>query len=267
MKVVKYSGKIEEFNPEKIIGTILRAGGSKKLASEAVQEVIKNYHEGMTTKEVLNITLGFLKKEPGVPERYDLKRAIMSLGPSGFPFEIFFASVLENYGYKTEVGEKIIGRGFVYEVDIIAEKEKKFMVECKYHNKVGIITKIRYAKKAYERFLDLKSFGFNQPWLSTNTKCSYDAIEYAKNVNMKITTWTYPKTESLRELIEKKRLYPVTILKSLKPRIKERLYNSKILIAKDLLKYSPEELRQKTRLPEKEIKEILRKVREVVGAD
>ena len=191
----------------------------------------------------------------------------MSLGPSGFPFETFFAHLLEHYGYKTKVGEKLIGKNIVYEIDIIAQKvrDEKFMIECKYHNKLGIVTKIRFAKQTHERFLKLKKYNFGQAWLVTNTKCSLDAIEYAKNVNLKITSWAYPKNESLLFLIENKKLFPITILKSLPRGIKEKLYNSKILIAKDLLRYTTQELKQKTNLSEKEIEEIIKKVKEIIG--
>ena len=272
MQVVKYSGEVEEFSPEKIKRTIINASGSKKLAEEAVREVVQQYHDPMTTKEILEILLGLLKKEPGVAERYDLKRAIMSLGPSGFPFEIFFAHILEHYGYTTKVGEKLIGNNLVYEIDIVAQKlppgkqsGKKFLVECKYHNKPGLATKVRYAKQTHEKFLALKNYNFDQPWLVTNTKCSFDTIEYAKSVNMKITSWGYPKEESLMVLIKKQKLYPITILQSPPNKIKEKLYNSKILIAQDLLQYSLPELKQKLQLPEKEITGIIRKVKDIVG--
>ena len=189
----------------------------------------------------------------------------MSLGPSGFPFENFFASLLNHYGYKTKVGEKLIGNDIVYEVDIIAEKDGKFMIECKYHNKLGIITKVRYADITYKRFLDLKKYNFDQAWLVTNTKCSEDTIDFSKKVNLKITSWRYPKEESLMALIEKKGLYPITILKSLPNEIKEKLYNSKILIAKDLLGYETKKLMKMTGLTEKEVAETIQKVNEIVG--
>ncbi len=270
MEVIKYSGGIEPFNPEKIKYTILDAGGSKKLAEEAVQKVTKEYHKGMTTKEILNILLKFLKKEPGVSERYDLKRAIMSLGPSGFPFETFFANLLNYYDYTTKVGEKLIGNGRVYEIDIIAEKNinsqrKKFMIECKYHNKLGIRTKIHHAKHTYQKFLKLQKYNFNQPWLTTNTKCSLDTLNYAKKVNLKITSWKYPKNESLKDLIKNKKLYPITILKFLPKEIKEKLYNSKILILKDLFKYNKTDLIRITGLTKKEIEMVTREARDILG--
>lgn len=267
MQVIKYSGGIEPFDPHKIEYTVQEAGGSKKLAREAVETVKKNFHKNMKTGEILNLLLKFLKKEPGVSERYDLKRAVMSLGPSGFPFETFFANVLEHYGYKTKVGEKLIGNNVVYEIDIIAQKigGKKFMIECKYHNKLGTMTKIQKAEKTYRTFLKLQKYKFDQAWLATNTKCSQETINYAEKINLKITSWAYPKNNSLVMLIENKKLYPITILKSLPNHIKEKLYNSKILIARDLLEYDTKKLKQITELTKEEIKETLQKVREIIG--
>ena len=91
MYIIKASGKKEEFKPKKILGTLLRAGASKKLANEVVKEVQRKIRDGATTKEILNLALGLLKnKNPTIGARYDLKRAIMNLGPTGFPFEKYF---------------------------------------------------------------------------------------------------------------------------------------------------------------------------------
>lgn len=261
MQVIKYSGEVEQFNPRKIYRSILEAHGSRHLANEAIAEVKRYYHKNITTEEILNILINFLKREPGVSERYDLKRAIMSLGPSGFPFEIFIANLLKHHGYKTEAGVKLKGKMIYQEVDVVAQRGKKFMIECKYHNEPGIITKLHPAMYTYARFLDLQKYRFDQPWLVTNTKCSHDARKYAEGVNLKITSWNYPKNSSLQILIDEKKLYPITILKSLPDGIKEKLYSSKILITKDLLDYSQKELMRKLNLSEKEVGKIIEQVR------
>jgi hypothetical protein len=263
MKVIKSTGEEEKFIPKKIYKSVRDAGGSTKLAKEASDFIKKQYHKKITTKEILESLIKFLKKEPGVSERYDLKRAIMSLGPSGFPFENFFSSVLQYYGFKTKTGSKVKGKSVYHEIDIIAEKNKKFMIECKYRNQKEGIVKLKPALYTYARFLDIKKHGFDQSWLVTNTRCSTDAKKYSNGVNQKITSWKYPEKESLQKLIEKPKLYPITILKNLKNETKEKLYESKILIAKDLLNYSLKELKQKTHLPEEEIKKILVEVKEV----
>jgi hypothetical protein len=265
MRVIKYSGKKEEFDSKKIYDTVLDAGGSEELANKTRQEVEKRYHENITTAEILEFILKFLKKYPGVGERYNLKHAIMSLGPSGFPFEVFFAKLLEHYGYKTKVGQRFQGDQKLYEIDIVAKKKTTYMIECKYHNKPGIVTKLRHAEYTQKRFLELKKHGFDQAWLSTNTKSGKGTLEYVKSVNMKFTGWKYPAKESLRDLIENKKLYPITILIYLPKKVKIKLYEADILIAKDLLTYDLKKLKQITGLGSKEVQGILQEVRDTIG--
>ena len=51
----------------------------------------------MNKTELSNTLIGLVAK------RYDLKRAIMSLGPHGFTFEEFFSQLLQNYDYETKI--------------------------------------------------------------------------------------------------------------------------------------------------------------------
>jgi len=270
--IIKATGKKEEFNEDKILNTILKAGAQKLFAKKITNKVKKKVYNGISSKKILNLTLNLLKEKPEIAFRYDLKRAIMSLGPSGFPFEKFFARVLENYGFKTEIGRTIPGKNVTHEVDIIAKKKIKknklqeltYMVECKYHNKLGIHTNIKVALYTYARFLDLKSNSknkLNYPWLTTNTRCSSNAIKYAKGVNMKITTWNYPKGQSLQELIEKKKLYPITILKSIKDPIKEKLSYLGIVITKDILDYDFDDLKSQTGFSERVLNQIIKEAK------
>lgn len=269
MKVIKASGLEQEFSSRKIYHTILEAGGNGKLAREIIGVVKKEYHKGMTTKEILEIVLRELKDFPDIRARYDLKRAIMSLGPSGFPFETFFGNLLKEFGYETKISNYIKGKNIIHEVDIVAKrnvggKEKNYMIECKYHNEPGSSTKLHPALYTYARFLDVKSSGkFDLPWLVTNTKCSKDAKNYSKGVGLKITSWNYPQSLSLQRMIKSKKLYPITIIRSISHKTKEKLFRAKIVIAKNLLKYSAEELSQKTELSNNEINKILEEVKNI----
>ena len=260
MKVIKASGLEERFSPGKIYRTLLEAGSSGQLAWKVINVVKKKYHENITTQDILEIILNELKDFPEIRAKYDLKRAIMALGPSGFPFEQFFGDILKNYGYEVKVGNFMKGKIITHEVDIIAKKEKSYMIECKYHNEPGTSTNLHPALYTYARFLDLRDKP-DMPWLVTNTKCSIDAENYAKGVGLKITSWNYPKNKSLQKLINLKKLYPITILKSISDNTKEKLFLSKIVIAKNLLNYSAADLMKKTDLSEKEINKILEEVR------
>lgn len=260
--VLKASGEYENFNPRKIYETVLSTGASKQLAKETVNLVKRNYYKGITTKEILNIILENIKKEPGLQQRYDLKRAIMSLGPSGFPFEQYFARILEKYGYKTKVANLMKGKRIWHEVDIVAEKkDKSYMIECKYHNFIGTNTKLHPAMYTYARFLDIDLF--DTPWLATNTKCVNDAVEYAKGVGLKITSWNYPENASLRKLIEDKNLYPITVLKDVKRKTIEKLLELNLVLAEDILNEDSKELAKELNISEYEIEKIKQQIKEI----
>ena len=141
---------------------------------------------------------------------------------------------MRNYGYKIEDVDKIVkGTLTSHEIDIIAKKKLRYMIECKYHHSQGIYTKLKTALYVYARFLDVKK-KFDKPWLATNTKLSSKARTYADGIGMKVTSWEYPEGESLRDMIQKKKLYPVTIIKSIDDATKWKLSRSGITLAKDL---------------------------------
>lgn len=268
MFVVKASGAKEEFQKEKIKSTCLRSGTSKKIAEEIASAVERKAYDGIPTREILNITLSLLDKyKPEIAARYDLKGAIMRLGPAGYEFEQLVAELLKEYAYKTEWHTIVQGMCVQHEVDVIAEKEKTFMIECKYHNSSGIYTGIKDALYTYARFLDLeegfrsgKCQKFDQPWLFCNTKFSQDVIHYASCKQMLLTGWNFPGREttkgrpSLQKLLEDKKLYPITVLRRLDRFSEERLALAGLLFCKDLLVKSFDELRNLTGIKPTQLK-------------
>jgi hypothetical protein len=264
MYVTKASGEKEEFDVEKIRLTCLRAGASEQLADKIVGKVKAEAYDGITTREILRLTLKLLEEEPEAAIRYDLKGAIMALGPTGFPFEEFMAEVLQNYGYETKVGEIVKGKCVSHEIDIIAEKEDmRYLVECKYHNAPGIRTGLEVVMYTYARFLDLDE-KFHQPWLICNTKCTAEAEQYGKCVGVKVTSWRYPKGESLDEMVETKRLYPITILRSVTGPIRERLFQVRAMLARDLLDHDLEDLKRTTGLSQTVLDGIREEARKII---
>ena len=266
MQLVKSSGEVERFNSKKIYNSIRKAGGSGKIANSAVKAVRAKFHPGIQSSEILEIILDHLKDEPGVAQRYDLKRAVMALGPSGFPFERYFARILEYYGYKTTLDNKLHGKRIIQEVDIVAKKPgEKWMVECKYHNQTGTISRLHPAMYTYARFLDLGKYKFTRPWLVTNTKCSHDAVAYAEGVGERVTSWNYPKEESLLRLIDDKKIYPITILKEMSPKILEKLYSLDLIVANDLLEKDISWIMKETGFNEKKVYEILGELKTILS--
>ena len=237
--VKKASGQLEPFDPDKVKNSLQRAGASHELAQDILKTVETELYDGVTTREIYQKVFTHLRLAgTHLAARYNLKRALMELGPTGYPFERYFARLLEQEGYKTAVGQQVKGRCVWHEVDVVAEKGgQKYMVEAKYHNAPGLRTDTKVALYVYARFLDVSAGdGFTQGWLVTNTKLTSDARDYAECVGLKYLSWDRPEGEGLRDLIEKTRLYPVTILQTLSPKEKSTLLGEGIVTVQDLLK-------------------------------
>jgi len=269
MFVVKASGKKERFDRRKIYKTCKRAGAPDDVAERISEEIERTAYDGITTKEILRRILRLLEKEmPKVAARYDLKGAIMRMGPAGYVFEHLVSELLRAHGYRTKW--HIILRGFCveHEVDVIAEKNgKRIMIECKYHNSPGIYTGIKDALYTYARFVDLKEGGekFDEVWLVSNTKFSTEAMRFGSCRKMKMVGWNHPKGEGIKDLLEAKRLYPVTVLRSLTPRVLERLSSSGLMFCRDLLKMNENELSTITGLGKKQTRKLIEEAENVVG--
>ena len=257
MLIVKSSGEKENFDIEKIKKTCLRAGASKELAEKVSYEVSKRVKENMTTKEIFKLTIKLLEQEnKGIAAKYDLKGAILRLGPAGFAFEQLIAEILREYGYSTKVHSIVRGKCISHEIDVIASKDSKtFMIEAKYHNMPGVFTGVRELLYSYARFLDLqagyktgKCQKFDEIWLVTNTKLSRDAIQYAECMNLKISAWNFPKENNLQEMIENKRLYPITMLRKLDADSQDRLADSGLVLVKDLVLKDISKLNEMTKI-------------------
>ncbi len=267
MYVIKASGETEKFNVKKIERTCLRAGAPKELAKKIAKEVKRRAYDGITTREILHITLTLLRKEePHIASRYDLKGALLRLGPAGFTFENLISEILKEYGYSIKLRSIVRGFCVSHEIDIIATKNgKNFMIECKYHNFPGVYTGLKETLYTYARFLDLKEAWkkgfcrkFEGPWLICNTKFSEDAIKYANCREIKLIGWNYPSAGNLKDLIENRKLYPITILRSLDKDSQLKLAKVGLVLALDLIRVNLKELRHITKIPLKKLKVLVK---------
>ncbi len=251
--IVKANGTKEPYNEQKISSSFIKAGAPPDIAIKATGIINKKVKDDMSTDEIYHEALGHLRViEPRTALKYSLKRAIMDLGPEGFVFEKYVARILKEYGYTTEVGRIVSGYCVEHEVDVIAKKENRIcLVECKYHNSPGIKSDIKTALYIHSRFLDIEKayrekdnndHTYFEAWLVTNTKCTSDSIKYANCVNLKILAWQYPKVENLQYFIETKKLYPISILSTITRKQKEKLFDSDIILIKELGGYRMDNL-------------------------
>ena len=251
--VIKANGQAVPFDSNKVKATCIRAGASKKLSEQVVKKVHERLRNGMRTREVYRLVLSALAvADEGqiIRHRYRLKESIMLMGPAGFAFETYVGKVLENYGYDVQATRsQVNGKCVKHEIDLIVKSNltsERYMIECKYHNFPGIYTGLKESLYTHARFLDL-SESFDNEMLACNTKVSDDVITYAKCIGQKLLCWRYPHDKGLENMIEKKGLYPITIL-GLRAKELDILSQNKFMLAKDLLTTDINELSRKTNI-------------------
>jgi hypothetical protein len=269
IKVVKADGSTEEFQPRKIMRTMRRAGASVEVAKRVLKEIEDTAYDGITTREILKRVKALLQKEElRSAMRYDLKGAIMRMGPAGFAFETFVSEILSHYGYRTKLRSILQGRCAQHEVDVVAERTsgvaRRCLIECKYHNMAGLSVELKDALYTYARFLDLnegsdlgKCERFDEVWLVSNTRASPDAAKYASCRGIKLLCWGCPRGRGLEELITEKKLYPVTILRSVDKATLNNLFLADLMLAKDLVTHDINYLKEKTKLSEEKLKKLV----------
>lgn len=244
-EVVKASGKSEEFKIQKLVGSLVRSGASEEAAWDIARKVESQITPSMHTKHIFRLAKKILHQYSKTADmRYSIKKAIYMLGPTGYPFEKYFAGILRAYGYSAETNRFLKGYCITHEVDIFAVRDDiGGVIECKYHSNGGNPTDVKIALYVYSRFMDIKKtyelnhenrVSINEGWLVTNTRCTSDAIKYAECVGLKIVSWKYPDENSLERMIENKKLYPVTILSSIKKTSLNILFKNNIILVRDI---------------------------------
>ncbi len=211
--IKKASGEEEPFSKEKLRYSLEKAGVVGSVADRIVAHVSQEAKRGMRSSDIHRHVMNLLKRETkGLAARYNLKRAIMDLGPTGHPFEKFIGEILELQGYVTKTNVIVQGKCVTHEIDVAASKEeRRIMVECKFHNQQGTKSDVKIALYVYARFKDVAS-RFNEAWLVTNTKLTSDAIRFSNCSGMKAIGWSYPRDGSLQHLVETLGLHPITCL-------------------------------------------------------
>lgn len=238
VQVIKANHQKEQFSEEKVAASIKRAGIPAHLQEKVLAEIKAKLYENIPTFEIYQTIIDALSRSehPYSRAKYSLKQSIMMLGPTGYPFEDFISRVLEEHGYITQTRQLVTGKCVTHEIDVIAQKEQeKAMIEAKFHNNPGTRSDVRVALYVKARFDDIKDTQkFTKAWLVTNTKTTLDANAYAACSGMKVMSWNYPEGDSLRELIEKSRLQPITILTTLSAAQKIKLLERRIILCRDL---------------------------------
>ncbi|PIV90669.1 ATPase [Candidatus Gracilibacteria bacterium CG17_big_fil_post_rev_8_21_14_2_50_48_13] len=243
--IQKSTGEAEPFNIGKLAMSLERAGAAPDIAWKIAESVARE--KMMTSKDIHKATLhASIRHDRKLAIRYNLKQALMDLGPSGYPFEKYMAALMRASGYKASNNQIIDGKCVRHEIDIYLEKPEENIVgiaECKFRNQPGSKIDVKVPLYFDSRFRDVihtfdKQFGVGkrtyEGWLITNTKFTGDAIAYGKCAGLHLLGWTFPTENSIARLIERHGLIPVTALSSLTFRQKRQLLDRGIVMCTEL---------------------------------
>lgn len=243
--IIKATGQKEVFKSAKLEQSLRRAGAKESIIVEIASEVEQWLVEGVTTKQIYTKAFNLLKKKrKGYAARYSLKKTLMELGPTGYPFEHFVGQIFEIQGFETKVGVIVQGQCVQHEVDVVATKNStQYLVECKYYNTQDKHANVQVPLYIRSRVNDIEAIRSKLPeyngykfygWIVTNTRFTEDALDFGKCSGLHLVSWDYPKGHSLKDMIDTYKMFPVTALTQLNKMEKQQLMDKGIVLCRQL---------------------------------
>ncbi len=270
IEIKKKSGEKVFFDPDKLRQSLERSGASQPDIETILKQVEEKIYDGISTHKLYQMAYAILRKISNhAAGRYRLKKAILQLGPTGYPFERFVGELLRNQGFEAEVGQIVQGDCVQHEVDVVAKKgDTKHMVECKFHSDTSRKSDVKVALYIHSRFLDVKKQWEKSPdeniknykgWVVTNTRFTEDAMQYGKCAGLNLLSWDYPQHRSLRQIVDEIGLHPITSLQSLTVKDKQEILKTDVVLCRNITK----EVLENAGIKGRRINAILKEAREL----
>ncbi len=244
--------------------------GASRLEAEEIAGKIENrIYDGISTARVLQMIFQFIHRfNPRASRLYDLRRGL-SLMNSKPEFERFVQILLMNAGFEVNPNKILRGKCIEHEVDAIARKNGiTYFVEVKHHYNYHAFTGLDESRIARALLEDV-SEGFNlgltnlkidRAMIVTNTKYSEQALQYGTCRNIMQIGWSTAANLGLRDLIQEKKLYPLSCIRGLKADLRLKLVDSGVVLINQLVAEDSDELAEKTKLPREVINDIKEKI-------
>ena len=255
--ITKSNGEQETFDEKKLIRSLQKSGATVGEIEQTVNFVKAKLKKKMSTSDIYALAyknLNAHKKRNPNAIRYSLKRSVMELGPTGFPFEKFVSRIFNELGYKTDTGIMVQGHCIEHEVDVFAYNDTEVIcIEAKFHNEPHLRSDTKVALYVKARFDDLigqkvkigeEYRHINKGILITNTNFTDTAHQYVSCIGtFDLISWNKPDGKNLVHYIEEYNMYPIGVLIELSQKEIELLYLHDIMTCVDL-KNNPEILNQ-----------------------
>ncbi len=272
IQIKKNSGEIVLFDINKLKSALYRSGAKQSEINTIIAEISTKLYDGITTKRIYQIAYSVLrKKSHNVAGHFRLKKAVLDLGPSGYPFEKFVGRLFSNKNYNVEVSKIIQGNCVTHEVDVIAKNETEHIyIECKFHKdrkkndvKIPMYIKSRFddirnnlGKLPENKNINIKGM------LITNTRFSSDAEDFGKCSGLTLIGWDYPKKGNLRDWIDQSGYHPITSLSSLTKKHKQKLLEKNIILCREI---EPNiQVLEEIGIRKKDFKRIIKEAKEIM---
>lgn len=249
MKIVKHSGDIVAFIPEKLKASLLKSGANEAVVQKILQAIKKELYEGISTKKIYKMAFALLKKEANAhAARYNLRSALQLLGPTGFFFEKYIARLFAAEHYETKLNLTLQGKCISHEIDVFIKKNNVIsMVECKFHPGRDAVSDVKVPMYILSRFNDLNEREYaifsrkdtiSKCCIVTNNRFTSEAIAFAKCSNLTLLSWNYPEKNNLKTKNDSDYLYPITCLTTLSLAEKDKLLISDVILVKEIINNS-----------------------------
>jgi Holliday junction resolvase-like predicted endonuclease len=272
--VTKADGTRQPFDESKVVRTCLRMHATQEQAKSVADKIKKKIYDGIPTRKILQLIFDYMEKyKPEIRHRLDLREAISLLRPKP-DFEQFVALVLKELGYKVLTNQIIRGRCVEHEIDAVAIKDDEVVyVEVKHHFQPHTYTGVGVCLETQATLEDLiegfnlntHTINFNRAMLVCNTKFSDHAIQYATCKGIKFIGWRAPFDGGLEKIIDERKLYPITLLRDLDRKTRERLVDNGVVLLKQLVECDLNELWKKTGIPKNRLEDLIDRAKQLIG--
>jgi hypothetical protein len=223
LKVTKWNGERQEYDPEKILGTLDRYGVSSREAEEVLAEVESRLFPGIRTSEILGIMHQKLEMLESTGRLKRDLRSALGMMRSAPDFEEYVRLLLASEGYDVRPNAVIRGRCVKHEIDGVLERDGELVyLETKHHRRRHSYTPFYVSLSAKAKFDDIRKgykeglneYDFSRALIVCNTRLTEHARVYADCVGIDHMGWKTPPGRGIDAMITEAGVYPVTMLRN-----------------------------------------------------